>query len=422
MTKIVPLISFFTPFHHYIGVVTLLTEKLYEKDPYLFEFTATVIGVDGDLVELDRTAFYPGGGGQDPDRGELENLAVEEVRYLDGVLVHRVPGHRFSLRMTVHGAVFRERRLDLMKGHTGEHMLFSALNRMVPDLELVKIFITPEKKSFIVKGTLDWNIILDAVKLVNEAIWQRIDIEDVIVNRGDPLISRSRIKLERIPGDRIRLVRIGEFDLAACAGVHVRNTADIEMILVEKLASARPQGDFEVEFLVGRKAISRSLHLSSWAIEASDLIGSHPEDLLNALRNLKAEMARDREALRQTAKTIMMGLTPETISGVSLYKGVFHGVDRKTLAEEATKKVQDGRSICVFADEGEKMSLVIAIGKQLEIDANQLLQKTLLPLGGKGGGNKNFATGGANVSIAGEDLIASLLIDIRSLLDHEEQI
>jgi alanyl-tRNA synthetase len=409
--------SFFTLLHHYIDAMTVLTEKLYEKDPYLFEFTALVIGMKGDLIELDRTAFYPGGGGQDSDRGELEDLAVVDVRYLDGALVHKVPGHGFLLGMNVRGVVSKERRLDLMKGHTGEHMLFAALNRMVPDLELVKISITPEKKSFLVKGALNWNIILDAEKLVNEAIGQGIGIDDVMVDRKDPLISQSRIKLERIPGDLIRLVRIGEFDLAACAGVHVRNTTDIDMLLVEKLTSARPHGDFEVEFLVGRRAILRSLQLSSWAIQASDLIGSHPEDLLNALRNLKAEMVRDQDALRQTAKTVMAGLVPETISGVPIYRSVFQGVDRKTLSEEATRKVSDGRSICIFADEGEKRSLVIAIGNQLDIDANQLLQKTLLPHGGRGGGNKNFATGGTNISVKGESLLESVLIEIRSLLE-----
>lgn len=399
--------------------MTKSTEKLYEKDPYLFEFNALVIGVKGDMVELDRTAFYPGGGGQDSDRGELDEFVVDDVRYLDGAVVHKVPGHKFSVGTTVKGAVSKDRRLDLMKGHTGEHMLFSALNRLVPDLELVKISIGPDKKSFIVKGALDWNIVLEAEVLVNEAIWQGIGIEDVIVDRKDPLISRSRIKLEKIPGDRIRLVRIGEFDLAACAGVHVRNTKDIDMLLVEKLTSARPHGDFEVEFLVGRKAMSRSIHLSRWAIESSEMIGSHPEDVLSALRNMKAEMVRYQGALHQTAKVIMTGLRPESISGVQVYSRTFQGVDRKTLSEEASKKVQDGGSICIFVDEGEKRSLVIAIGKGLEMDANQLLQKILSPFGGRGGGNKNFATGGTNTSVKGEDLLAAALNEVRSSLESE---
>ena len=116
------------------------------------------------------------------------------------------------------------------------------MNRLVEDLELVKIAITPTKKSFIVKGKLDWDIVLQAETMVNHVIAKNVETEDVQVTRDDPLVAESRVKLERIPGDRIRLVRIGDFDLAACAGVHVLRTGEIGMLLVEKVSSAKPAG------------------------------------------------------------------------------------------------------------------------------------------------------------------------------------
>ena len=68
------------------------TEKIYETEPYTSRFEAIVVGIDGDMVTLDRTAFYPGGGGQDPDAGTIGGNVVIEVRQKDGTVVHAFIG------------------------------------------------------------------------------------------------------------------------------------------------------------------------------------------------------------------------------------------------------------------------------------------------------------------------------------------
>ncbi|OPY31406.1 MAG: Alanine--tRNA ligase [Methanomassiliicoccales archaeon PtaU1.Bin124] len=393
-------------------------EKLYEKDPYLAKFTAKVTSINGDSIELDRTAFYPGGGGQEADVGEIGGFAVTEVRYKDGSIIHRVPGQRFIVGQEVECKIAWDRRMDLMRAHTGEHLLFSSLQRIVPDMELVKIAITPSKKSLIVKGQFNWTNVLDAEKMVNEVIWQKMTTEDLHVTKDDPLIAQARIKLERIPGDKVRLVKIGDFDLAACAGIHVRNTWEIEMLLVEKLTSAKPVGDFEIEFSVGRKALYRSLYLSTLAIETSDKMGAHPEDLLSALDNQVKEMERGRSSLRHYAKQSIAQMTGEERNGVTIYSGVFPGVDRKTLSDEATKKVQEGKRVCILAEDVERLTLIVASSKDSGIDAAAVLQKALAELGGKGGGNKSFATGGAPESGLGKKAVDVALNEIDNQLSR----
>lgn len=381
------------------------TEKIYGSEPYSPRFTANVTSVSGDWVSLDRTAFYPGGGGQDPDIGELGGLKVVEVRYKGDEISHKVPGNSFKPGQTVSGEVDFPRRLDLMRGHTGEHLLFSSLNRSVPDLELVKIAITPTKKSLIVKGKLDLDIILEAERFVNDVIAKGVEIKEEIVGRDDPLVNEARVKLERIQDDKIRLVRIGEFDLAACAGIHVRNTAEIGMLLVEKLTSAKPQGDFEIEFSVGPAAVQRAVHLSVVALQASDLLGSRPEDAVKALANQMGELSRAKESLKEYARSSIEDLLPDPIGNVQLYSMIVKGLDRRTLSDEATKKVLDGRSICILIDEGEKLSIFIAAGKDSGFDASVLLKKVLGQIGGKGGGNKTFATGGTGEPVSGEKVM-----------------
>jgi alanyl-tRNA synthetase len=396
--------------------MTSRTEKIYEKEPYRIKFTATVLEVEGERVILDRTAFYPGGGGQDPDVGTLSGSRVTDVHSKGGALVHMVPGHMFHIGQEVEGEVDWARRWDLMRAHTGEHLLFSALNRLVPDLELVKIAITPTKKSFIVKGALTWDIVLQAETMVNQVILSDALTEDMHVHRDDPIVSESRVKLERIPGDQIRLVRIGDFDLAACAGVHVGRTGEINLLLVEKLTSAKPAGDHEVEFSVGERAIQRALQLSAMTMQVSDLFGAHPEDLLSALGNQVKQAERNKDALRYYAKLWLSSQIPETIGNISLFHAVTNGLDRKTLTEEATRRAQAPRTACVLVDESDRLLLVVSVSKDLpELDANGLVQELLRDHGGKGGGNKTFASGGVN----GTGMAADLLDRSRALVSSK---
>jgi alanyl-tRNA synthetase len=389
--------------------------KLYEKDPYLSKFTAKVTAISGDGIELDQTAFYPGGGGQDPDAGEISGMEVTDVRYKDGGIVHRVPGHRLVVGQEVECRVAWDRRIDLMRGHTGEHLLFSALQRVVPDMELVKIAITPTKKSLVVKGQFNWANVLDAEKFVNEVIWQKVATEDMHVTKDHPLITQARVKLDRIPGDKVRLVKIGDYDLAACAGVHVRNTWEIEMLLVEKLTSAKPAGDFEIEFSVGRKALYRALYLSTLAIETSDQVGAHPEDLLSAIANQAAEMDRAKGSLKQYAKQCLASIVGEKHGDLTVFSGVFPGVDRKTLSDEATRRALENQTVCILADDAERLTMMVAASKDSGVDASAVLQETLVAFNGKGGGNKTFASGGAPTGGKGKEAVelALTVIDKR---------
>jgi alanyl-tRNA synthetase len=252
---------------------------------------------------------------------------------------------------------------------------------------------------------LDLSLALEAEKFVNDVISEGVGIREEIVGRDDPLVCEARVKLDRIPGDRIRLVRIGKYDLAACAGVHVRNTSEIGMLLVEKLTSAKPHGDFEIEFSVGAKAVQRALHLSTVALQASDILGARPEDAVKALENQRADLDRARDSLKTMAKRSIEDLEPQLVSGAPFYHMIVKGLDRRTLSEEATKKVQDGSSLCILVDEGERISVFIAAGKDSKFDANALLKELLGPIGGKGGGNRSFATGGSSADINAKEVM-----------------
>ena len=91
------------------------TVKLYEGEPYLTHFVAKVVGISGDMVELDRTAFYPGGGGQDPDVGTLAGFVVSEVQIKNAAIMHKVSGHNLQIGQEAEGIIDWPRRFDLMR-------------------------------------------------------------------------------------------------------------------------------------------------------------------------------------------------------------------------------------------------------------------------------------------------------------------
>ncbi|MDW5563388.1 MAG: alanine--tRNA ligase-related protein [Methanomassiliicoccus sp.] len=395
-----------------------MTVCLYQTDPNCRHFESRVTEVRGDWIVLESTAFYPGGGGQDPDRGTLSGAAVEEVKKDNGNVLHKVPGHHFTVGDVVQGKIDWTRRYDLMQGHTGEHLLFSSLSRVSPELKVVKIAITPEKKSVIVSGELDWERVKEAERLAMEAIARELAITERIVGRDDPYLEETRVKLDRIHGDSVRIIEIGDVDRAACSGVHVENTRELEMLLVTGVTSARPVGDLEVEFQVGNRAKMSAAELAITALRAAEALGSTPNDLLGALGNLIRDRERATAALRKYGAKALEELVPSDINGVKLYSGIFENMDKKTITDAATRFIRD-RAACVLGTVGERFMLIVACDPSIKVNCVEVLNKALEKVGGRGGGKSNFATGGAPESKGAEEAIVVAIALVTDALMNE---
>jgi len=388
-----------------------MTRRIYEIDPYLIEFDAMVLEIDGDWISLDQTAFYPGGGGQDKDIGSIDGLKMTDSQDKGGIR-HKVPGHSFIVGQKVHGELDWQYRYDLMKAHTAEHLFFSALSRRT-DFELVKIFLTDAKKSLIVKGEISWDLIREALEEVNDIIEQGIDVT-VAIHRKDEIDEReTRIKMDRIHGDSVRVVCIGDHDQAACAGVHVKNTREIGFVLVTKITSARPVGDYDIEFQIGKAAKKITLTYSLDMLMASETLGANPNDFAVAFNNAQVEHEKCREALRTYGKKVLDEIEPTIIAGLNCYCGSFPGVDRKLVMEKATALAANERTVVVMVQEDEKTFLVLSRSDDLEIDCTKLLNSILGEFEGRGGGKANFATGGTPLPVDGALLIDHVLSTLK---------
>jgi alanyl-tRNA synthetase len=276
-------------------------------------------------------------------------------------------------------------------------------------MELVKISLTRKKKVLVVKGQLNWDLIREAVLEVNGIIARGSPVSCEYVDKAQMAEGGPRAKLDRIVDQRVRVVRIGEHDQAACAGVHLRDAREIGMLLVSKFTSARPTGDWEIEFLVGPAAVSAAVEHAVRALMLAERLGSLPQDTLTAFDNRERELVSYREALKVYGRQALASIPSQEVGGIRVLSGSFLGLDRKMLMERASELASGPRALIALMSQDERAFLVLARSGDLELDCVSLLNRLLGPHGGRGGGRPNFASGGTPGPVDGENVLRELI-------------
>lgn len=393
-----------------------MTEELFRNDSYVSEFEAEVTKVQGDYVALGGTAFYPGGGGQVCDTGEIGGFKVTEVRYEGTEIMHKVPGHRFNVGDRIWCSVDWDRRYDLMKGHTAEHLLFNSLHRQDPELNIVKIFISPESKYVIVNKDIPWEKIADALEFANKVISENHAVTKSMMSRNDPDIEKIRVKLERIEEEEISVVEIEDVDLAACCGIHVMETGEIGAIFVDKKISAGKEG-FEIHFKVGDEAIASSMRLAASCLSIIDDLGSKPGDIVRTVSNMKAELESVRKQLKASVSQSIRSIEPVMINGVPVYSGIFQTSDRSTLTD-AAESYKKKSGVAAFIGQGDNLAVMVASGNE-KVNCKTVLSETLGKFGGRGGGKPDFAQGGVQDVTKANEVLDALMSVIKDSMESQ---
>jgi len=218
-----------------------VTERLYQRDSYLREFDASVVGVRGEGVVLDRTAFFPTGGGVLGDTGTLTTgngaFAVAETLDENGEIVHRLTHAGVAEGDTVHGAIDWPRRQLLMRYHTATHVLtgvmFNDFHVRVTGNQL-----TPEKARVdFAFETFDREVLEEGFRRANAVVARDLPVRISFVPAGEARARPELFKLETtFPHDlaEFRLVDIVGFDTQADGGCHVSNLSEIGRLVLTK--------------------------------------------------------------------------------------------------------------------------------------------------------------------------------------------
>jgi misacylated tRNA(Ala) deacylase len=215
-----------------------MAELLYQTDSYLREFDAIVTAsfMDEKAVALDRTAFYPGGGGQPHDIGVLNGLAVVKVRKSGDEVLHVLEGELPAVGGKVHGVIDWDRRYKLMRTHTAMHVLCGAVFRdygaLVTGGDMEPL-----------KGRMDFEFARlqkELVSVIEAAVNHEVqagrEVRVKILPRAAafqiPDLIRTKINLLPEGIQQVRTVEIVGLDLQADGGTHVRNTSEVGQIRV----------------------------------------------------------------------------------------------------------------------------------------------------------------------------------------------
>ncbi len=206
-----------------------MTEKLYEKDSYIKEFTAMVISSDEKGTVLDRTAFFPEGGGQYGDTGYINGVKVTDTVINDGVIYHKTE-HPVELD-EAECVLDWDVRYNRMQNHTGEHILSGVIHSKF-GYNNVGFHLSNEEVTLDVDGKLTDE---DIVWLENE-VNRVIDINSnvyCIYPEGDELKTLEyRSKLDLTEG--VRIVAVEGVDMCACCAPHVKTTAEVGLLKIVK--------------------------------------------------------------------------------------------------------------------------------------------------------------------------------------------
>ena len=376
-----------------------VTERLYYSDSHLIEFEARVVDLSDRVsgwtaVVLDRTAFYPTGGGQPSDTGTLNGARVVEcIDDGDNGVLHVVQGATPARGDVVRGRVDWSRRLDHIQQHTGQHILSQAF---------INLFNAPTRSFRVLDTSCEIDVELNnptievierAVELANNVVWEDRAITIRNVTSGEAAALPLRKEPAR-DGD-LRLIEIEGFDLTPCGGTHAYRTGEIGMIAVRSWERAK--GLTRIEFVAGMRALADYRKANKSAREMAALFSTGRDDA----PQLAAQMVEEHKELNRRIRALeemAAGVEAEKMLAAAsdgVVTHIFDGHDAESLKKLAHALISHPQTIALLASRDEDTArLVFARSADASGDMNALMREACALLDGRGGGRPDMAQGG----------------------------
>lgn len=366
----------------------MAAEKLYYVNQYQKTGTAVVRRCEeakgGWAVVLDRTIFYPTGGGQPCDLGTLDGISVLDVSDRDGEVVHLCAAP-LPVGQTVAMEIDWARRFMLMQQHSGEHLV-SGTVRTHFGYENVGFHMGSEVVTIDFSGELTAAQLRQVESEVNDVIYQNITTEFLYPDAEalHTLPYRSKKELS----GWVRLVKFGETDLCACCGLHVSHTGEIG--LVKLLSTTKFHNGSRIELLCGRRALDYLNTVADQNREISGLLSAKPFATAEAVRRVSQELSQAQYRIVQLENQLFAERAKSLANAgnVLLFEEGLSADALRRLTDAVLKSC--GGTCAVFS--GEDGNYKYALGCQ-NGDLRGLVKSLNAALRGRGGGKPNFAQG-----------------------------
>lgn len=369
-----------------------MIERLYYKDQYIKEFEAEVLsceqGKNGFEVILDKTAFFPEGGGQPGDRGVIGAAKVLDTVEKGEEVIHVCDA---PVEGVVKCALDFDLRFSNMQQHTGEHV-FSGIQHSICGFDNVGFHMGETCITVDFNGVVSAEELAEIERLSNEAIYKNIPVE-TLYPTDEELENYDYRSKKEIKG-QVRLTKIEGVDLCACCGTHVATTGEIGVIKV--LSVMNYKSGVRVSLQIGRKAFEDYCEKNASVYAISNLLCAKTEEVADAVEKLQARMKEADFRYGQLKKELFAEKS-KNVSGEKccMFDDSASADDARIFADMLADKVGIAAVFSGSDESGYKYAVV-----SRESDVREIGKALNAALSGRGGGKPNMIQGSVAASKA----------------------
>ncbi|MBO5953395.1 MAG: alanyl-tRNA editing protein [Oscillospiraceae bacterium] len=384
------------------------TQKLFYEDCSLRQFTACVTGCQktdkGYAVTLDRTAFYPEGGGQACDTGILGSARVLDVRESDGQIIHLCDSP-LSPGETAEGRIDYDRRFDLMQQHSGEHIVSGIVHKRF-GFHNVGFHMGADVMEVDFDGFIPPEAIAQIELEANKAVWANLPVRCWYPSPEE--LPHVTYRTKRILPWPVRIVDIPDIDTCACCGIHVAATGQIGIIKI--LSCVKFRGGVRLEISCGARATTYLNRIFEENRQVSQAFSAKPLETGAAAHRMNELLAAEKFRCAGLQKQLFEKLAAD-YTGKGDVLVFYPGLTSAEIRELAEKIASSCNGTAAVLCEGKGRLDVCLVN--LHGDVKELGSAMSQALGGRGGGKHGFFQGSLTTDRkAAEDFFARFGFDI----------
>ncbi|MCQ2441249.1 MAG: alanyl-tRNA editing protein [Clostridia bacterium] len=363
------------------------TVKLYDTDSHLKEFEATVLlcekSENGYKTVLDKTAFFPEGGGQPCDIGTLNGGNVTDVQISDGIITHTVD-IPLEIGNRVKGKLDFLRRFNFMQNHSGEHIVSGIVNSLY-GLDNVGFHLNESFVTLDFNGELNYEQLKNVELIANSKVWQNVKFKTYYPDKTTLKSLNYRSKKE-LDGD-IRIVEIENTDICACCAPHVSEAGEIGIIKL--LDTEKMRGGIRIVMKCGKYALDDYNCKYGNILSISNLLSSKQEETAQAVVELQNKL-NDAKVQISALKKRLTEYIIKSFKGEDgyIFEDGLDGKERQLLADGLHKTYGGIKAVFTKAQDGYAFSIC---GEPTELDG--FFENLCKNLNVRGGGRNGIKQG-----------------------------
>lgn len=366
-----------------------MTEKLFYKDSYCKTFTATVISCEpfGDSYKavLDRTAFFPEGGGQYADPGMLNHVTVTDVQEKNGMIYHYIE-KELEVGSEVKGAIDWEKRFSRMQQHTAEHIISGLIHQKF-GYNNVGFHLADNYCTLDMDGPMTKEQLREIEFEANKAVFANIPVEIIYPSKEElkNLEYRSKIEIE----GQVRIINIPGYDVCACCAPHLLSTGEIG--LIKFVQSQNYKGGVRITMLSGDRAFWDYCRKEDSIKEIMASLAAKEELVSEAVVHLKEENFELKQKLYDQQRRLLKQMAEQVAEEqvVCIFDEMLEGSAPRDLMNMILEK---GAEICAVFAGNEVNGFRYVIGSH-DIDLRNLCKALNTAFEGRGGGKPFMVQG-----------------------------